>query len=113
MAHSYSLSPSNGSSKAETSPTGGTSITDTGIVIDVNFFLHIHKIYSIVLKKCASELAPFLTRHFWYYYSSGLVPQAWKTIFLCTLHTDGQRLLLVVSLDAAKAFDRIWHKNYL
>ncbi|CAK1583471.1 unnamed protein product [Parnassius mnemosyne] len=147
--------------------------------------LDIHKssgpdgIPPIVLRTCAPELAPVLTRLFQYSYSLGVFPKSWKTAFVHPIPKKGDRLdpynyrpiaitslfskiiesiincqlmrylenhqlisdlqygfrrgrsagdlqvylthrwveskgeALAISLDIAKAFDRVWHKALL
>ncbi|CAK1596057.1 unnamed protein product [Parnassius mnemosyne] len=46
---------------------------------------------SIVLRTCAPELAPVLTRLFRYSYSQGVVPNSWKTAFVHPIPKKGDR----------------------
>ncbi|CAK1578452.1 unnamed protein product [Parnassius mnemosyne] len=45
----------------------------------------------IVLRTCAPELAPVLTRFFRYSYSQGVVPNSWKTAFVHPIPKKGDR----------------------
>ncbi|CAG4978252.1 unnamed protein product [Parnassius apollo] len=59
--------------------------------------LDIHKssgpdgITPIVLRTCAPELAPVLTRLFRYSYSLGVVPKSWKTAYVHPIPKNGDR----------------------
>ncbi|CAK1595609.1 unnamed protein product [Parnassius mnemosyne] len=59
--------------------------------LDINKSSESDGILPIVLRTCAPELTPVLTRLFRYSYSLGVVPKSWKTAFVHQIPKEGDR----------------------
>ncbi|CAK1589721.1 unnamed protein product [Parnassius mnemosyne] len=67
------------------------SVRKVLLSLDVNKSSGPDGVPPIVLKTCAPELAPVLTRLFRYSYSLGIVPNSWKTALVHPIPKKGDR----------------------